>query len=467
MAEIVLETNEQIKEYLEILQKAKYSFKFFVNNIFSKSFDHFVGGKYIDDTCDFLQNNKKTIRIAPKDHFKSTSFYAYFMWKLMFPKTHNLVAHYFSYEPNMAAYHTRNIKKLIELNPFFEGFEDLKPNADSILSYAVPTKNLYRRKTVSLYPQSLLAFKRGIHSPLIFVDDPLQDPENRLNPKNIEKINRIIKTQILDMPTKNGELHIVGTPQTPNDFFFDVDVTYRFKVKIMPAVVDEKRKIALWPEHMPFEELMIRKRERGERVFNQEYNCVPMTETDSWISRAEIQKVIDYSLPKNLRELKTENKVILGWDIGKKRHPSHIAIFEVMPDGTYVQRYSRFLDGWDYTRQVKLVNSLMDRFSVDSGYYDSTRGELEAIKENVGLHPRLRGVNFTQKKKFKMATKFEAKIYDNKIKLLDDFRQTDQICAVNSDLQAAETAAGHGESFWSISLCFADELIGTDFFILR
>lgn len=464
--EIVLETNEQIKEYLTTLQKAKHSFKYFVNHIFAASFDHFVRGKYIDDTCDFLQENKRTIRIAPKDHFKSTSFYAYFMWKLMFPKSWNLVAHYFSYEPNMAAYHTRNIKKLIQLNPYFEGFTDLKPNADSIISYSTPT-NARAKKTVALYPQSLLAFKRGIHSALIFVDDPLQDPENRLNPKNVEKINRIIKSQILDMPTKNGELHIVGTPQTPNDFFFDIDVTYRFKVKILPAVVDEKKKIALWPEHMDFDELMIRKRERGDRVFNQEYNCIPISETNSWISRAEIQKIINPDLPKNLRELKTENKVILGWDIGKKRHPSHIAIFEVMPDGTYVQRYSKFMDGWDYTRQVNLVNLLMDRFSVDAGYYDSTRGELEAIKEIAGLHPRLRGVNFTQKKKFKMATKWEAKISDDKIQLLDDWRQTDQICAVNSDLQAAETSAGHGEPFWSISLCFADELIGTDFFILK
>jgi hypothetical protein len=61
-----------------------------------------------------------------------------------------------------------------------------------------------------------------------------------------------------------------------------------------------------------------------------------------------------------------------------------------------------------------------------------------------------------------MATKFEHYVVSEKLHLIPDAVQKEQILVVNRDLYAAETPNGHGDSFWSIGLaCLAaDKLEG-------
>ncbi|MFA5174593.1 MAG: hypothetical protein WC438_05425, partial [Candidatus Pacearchaeota archaeon] len=194
-------TPEQIK----ILTKSSNDFPFFVNNIFKYSTKHFVGGEYVDWTARFLSQNRKTIRVSARDHFKSFSFYAHFMWKLMFEGAiSNIEGHYFSFNADLAGYHIGKIKACIEANPFFDELVDKKPTAESVLRYSWDGKHY-----TTLTPHGLVQFKRGIHADLIYVDDPFQDPDNELNPTVIYKINEIFKSNILDMPNEpDGELHV-------------------------------------------------------------------------------------------------------------------------------------------------------------------------------------------------------------------------------------------------------------------
>jgi len=172
--------------------------------------------------------------------------------------------------------------------------------------------------------------------------------------------------------------------------FFNKETMSRFKVKVLPAITDEKKKTALWPEWMDYNELMARKRELGEKIFNQEYLCSPVYSEDSWFKKDEILSVVNINL-ENEQRLDTDNDVILGWDLGKKRHPSHIAIFEVV-NNRFIQRYNLFLDGVDYIRQLRIVNDLIDRFQVDYGWYDATRGELESLSEQKKINNKQRYV---------------------------------------------------------------------------
>ena len=464
-------------------------FPLFVEHIFSKSTDimkdqKFTMGEFVKEIATWLGKEKKTLRVSAKDHFKSMSFYAHIMWKLyrLFYNERPREINYFSYGEGMASYHLVKIKAAVSCNPYFEGIIDHKPIADSILSYSWDGK-----KKITVKPRGLLEFKRGIHCNDIYVDDPFQDPDNKMVPTKIKKINDTMKTQILDM--FQDECHIAGTAQTNHDFFFDADFVSRFSRKILPAVVSEKTAsqpgVALWPEWMNYDELMAKKRERGEKIFNQEYLCSPVYSENSFVntkerlygvvnsalknhtlkSWAELikqrERDLDIAKEKNdrkaIEKLETllEAERIGGWDLGKKNHPAHFVVFEKQGKKR-IQIHDKWFEHIDYTDQLTYIQNYIDAMRIDTVFYDSTRGELEMLEESGELPGELEGVHFTFKSKHKMANAFDRSISNKEIELLNEPRTLNQILIVNNELQAPETPEGHGDSFWSIALSHND-----------
>lgn len=463
---------EKTKLTLELIDKiiAEDGFPLFVEHIFSQSLDilkdgKFTGGAFVYDIADWLQKNKKTLRVSARDHFKTMSFYAHIMWKIyrLYYTEKNREINYFSYGESMAAYHLAKIKVAIKCNPYFEGIIDLKAQADSILSYSWDGK-----KKITVHPRGLMEFKRGIHCHDIYVDDPFQDPENKMVPTKIIRINQTMKTQILDM--FQDECHIAGTAQTNHDFFFDDDFVSRFSRRILPAVVDQKNKIPLWPEWMGWEELMSKKRERGEKVFNQEYLCSPVYSENAFVdSKERLYSVVndklknfsitDWEKELERREEKGEDMdtdKVAGWDLGKKGHPAHFTIYEKIGKKR-IQRHDKWFDHVDYTEQLEYIRQHIEAFGAYRVYYDATRGELEMLEETGELGGEFEGVHFTFKGKHKMAGAFDRAITNKEIELINIPRSLNQMLIVTNDLQAPETPEGHGDSFWSTGLSFMDQ----------
>lgn len=448
------------------LDKAFQSFPFFIENIFCHSTDilkggKFTGGKFPMEIGEWIQKHKNTLRVSARDHFKSMSFYAHIMWKiyrLMYTDT-NREINYFSYGEGMASYHLSKIKVAIKCNPYFEGIIDLKSQADSILSYTWNGK-----KKLTVHPRGLMEFKRGIHCHDVYVDDPFQDPENTMIPTKILKINDVMKNQILDMFQE--ECHIAGTAQTNQDFFFDDNFVSRFSRKILPAVVDEKNKIALWEEWANYDELMAKKLERGEKVFNKEYLCSPSYSENAFVDTKERlyervnSQLVNYNISQweNFVASREENEYdrIAGWDLGKKNHPAHFVVFE-RRNGKRVQIHDHWFDREDYTAQLEYIMSYVEAMGIYRVFYDSTRGELEMLAEKGELSGEFEGIHFTFKSKHKMANAFDRAITGKKIELLNNSRTLNQILMVNNELQAPTSPEGHGDSFWSICLTFMDE----------
>ena len=454
---------------MKIADQAVNDFPTFVREIFSQSVDilkngEWVGGDYVDDISAWLQKNPNTLRVSARDHFKSMSFYAHIMWKIyrLYFIPRNREINYFSYKEGMAGYHVSKIKTAIKCNPFFDGIIDLKGTADSILSYSWDGK-----KKVTVNPRGLLEFKRGIHCHDVYVDDPFQDPENKLVPTKIMRINQVMKTQILDM--FQNECHVAGTAQTPNDFFFDDDFVSRFSRRILPAVVDEQKQIALWPEWMNYQELMAKKLERGEKVFNQEYLCSPVYAENAFVgSKERLYAVVgtgtNYNLDQWDREVARREKAgeetdfdrVGGWDLGKKNHPAHFFVVEKRK-GKRVQIHDKWFDHEDYVDQLEYIQSYIETMGIYRVFYDATRGELEMMVEKGELPSEFEGVSFTFKVKHKMAGAFDRAITNKQIELLNVQRTLNQILIVNNELQAPESKEGHGDSFWSCGLTFLDE----------
>jgi hypothetical protein len=72
--------------------------------------------------------------------------------------------------------------------------------------------------------------------------------------------------------------------------------------------------------------------------------------------------------------------------------------------------------------------------------------------EQGTLPGEMKGIPFTSKSKYTMATELDKVVTNRMIQLLPDERQRRQILTVDCDLQAPETAEGHGDSFFSLCL---------------
>ncbi len=461
-------------QQIEILTKSSNDFVYFVNNVFCHSVKHFIRGEYVNNTARFLSQSKRTIRVSARHHFKSFSFYALFMWKLMFEGANSSIeSHYFSYNSDLAGYHINKIKQCIEANPYYEEIIDCKPTAETVLRYTWDHQNY-----TTITPHGLVQFKRGIHGDLIFVDDPFQDPENELNPSIIYKINEIFKTNILDMPKEpDGELHVTGTPQTKEDFFFDPNVTARFKVQILPAIsrdIITGEEKALWPEWMTLEELKNKEIERTSRIFSREYMCTPVYSTKSFFTKEKLDtKIInkDLTILKSSLPYEPSGEVVAGFDIGKKTHPSHLSIFEFR-NGKLIMLHHKFMDSWPYSNgktffdpyptQLEYIKRCINNFHIKELRYDNTRGEFEAYSEQ-GLLPReMIPIVFTNRLKTSAASAFDRLVERSQLEIPDDMRLIDQICSLTNDLQASASKWGHADAFWSIALAIlgAKDLIG-------
>jgi len=416
--------------------RSKRSFKYFFYNMFRLSFnpDKWVHPSHVGEWADILEGNQFTALLAPRYHLKSYHIYAYLMWDLLCNPDESKEWLYISFKQDLASRHLRIIKELIDKNPYFQ-CKDLTP-AEGVLRYTWDGKNVWRCD-----PEGILSTKRGIHANIV-ADDILADPASRLNLTVIKRITDKFLEEVMSIPTKHDELHLVGTPQDNTDLFYQIRGTEEYHWSSWPALQGNK---ALWPELYGVDELERIKKRIKEKAFNKEFLLVPVRAEEAYFMPEQIMRTIRQATYQG-------GKTFMFWDLGKKRHPSHISIMELQ-EGKLVMVYQKWLDRTDYTVQLELVGELMERFEVDEAGFDATRGELDTELEQQKLPHNLNPVIFKVKNKFDMAACFNTRVEDGTISLLNDDRLISQILCVDNDLKAPETPDGHGDSFWTVAGC--------------
>ena len=374
---------------------------------------------------------------------------------------------YMSYNEDLGMYHTKRLKRyMLHLPEIFDGYNWLS-KAESIIYLERGGRHFLCE------PCGILSFKRGRHPTGMGCDDILKDPEAKLDLTQIEKITTIFHDQVINMPRE--DLHVVGTPQDQEDLFSKLAKNKKFNFKVYSAEAYPDKKKALWETHPDFNwvELMIKKA-NNIKSYMKEFLCLPVRSTDAFVSSEQYNKVVSSRL-KNYDiargpVLKRRN-VVGGFDIGKKSHPSHFAIFvesrrkykvvrinakdgkkiETMEKRLF-QIHSRFLDGWDYIDQVDYIKNAISVFKIGKIIYDNTRAEFESIDEAGNLPSEMKAVTFTSKEKFALAGEMDVALTQVGVKLINDDRQRRQIMSVDNDLKAPETDEGHGDAFWSIAM---------------
>jgi len=452
------------------------SFKYHINNIYPDSFtdkEPFKRGDHIDEWADMMQRGNTCI-VSSRKHSKSLTAYAYLQWEIAKHIDRDLEILYISYDKNLARYHIHRFKRTIAMNPFFKQLRDLTPkNVEGIAKYTWDGKH-----TITLKPGGILTFERGKHPDILILDDVLADPANALNFNIIDKINTLVKEVAFSLPKEGGHVIVVGTTQTPVDFFYDLKHAPHFQWGIYPAIKDLKSGKPLWPEMYSYNRLMqIKNHEIGNKAFDKEYMCKPVWSADSFFNEQDVMDTVNSNL-KNYNTLRTKNDVGIGWDIGKHSHPAYVTAFEFVPIGKgqeiAVQRHVKWLEGWEYYKQLDYVKGLVERLRADWVNFDNTRGELEGFYEKGQMDKSVFfPINFNVKTKSQMATEYEKRVHNadsrgNKaptIQHINHRRSINQVLVVTNDLQAVATHEGHGDSFWGNALALLRKAEGEMHFL--
>ena len=428
-------------------------FKEFLQTVWCHSFDHpeyfkaWHVGILADDIEECVATGQNYVAVLPRFHFKSTLLgHAFSVWRLLTaPRDCSVL--YLSYSDGMARYHIAEINKAVSRNPILSTLlESRNPKADFSARFYL------NKKPMEIMHGGLFSFKRGMHvNGALIADDVLRDPENPLNMSQITKVEDHFLTESMFIPLKGVPVIVLGTPMMPGDLLSKLQEDSRFKSRVLPALDPVPGRRVLMPELYNEEWLLEQQRARP-KSFASEFMLIPHFSTEAYFDEEDITKCENSALrsapaAKEFTDLEIGDQVFGGFDVGKKRHPSHLVLFRKR--GEYVQQiHQSFLEGWNYSDQIEYLNDVAENFNLTSGYVDNTRGELE----DRGLDTRWRAMNFTRKSKNTMAQIFEKFIHSGVMSLIKDERQKQQILSVSNELKAPDTPMGHGDAFFSIAM---------------
>ena len=443
----------QLAEGLTTHQAIKVgSFWEFLRDVWSLSYDNpeyfkaWHVGLLAEDIEECLETGQNYVAILPRFHFKSTILgHAFSVWRLLkAPRDCSVL--YLSYSDLMARYHISEINKTVQRNPILtQWMISRSPKADFSFRYMI------NKKPMEISHGGLFSFKRGMHvNGALIADDVLRDPENPLNLSQLTKVEDHFLTESLFIPLKGVPVIVLGTPMMPGDLLTVLQKDDRFKSRVLPALDPTPNRRVLMPE-LYSEEWLLQQQKARPKAFASEFLLQPYFATEAYFEDTDIincedSTLVNYPVNKKYEALEGED-LFAGFDVGKKRHPSHLVIFRKVGD-RIEQVHQSWLDGWSYSDQIEYLNDVVEKYHILRGYIDNTRGELE----DRGLSNVWQAMHFTTKSKNTMAQVFEQYVHSGRLKLLSDERQRGQILCVSNELKAPETPMGHGDAFFSIAM---------------
>ena len=438
-----------------LVEQEKYqvgSFRDFLQNVWCYSYDNpeyfqaWHVGVLADDIEECLETGMNYLAVLPRFHFKSTILgHAFSVWRLMSASRDSSIL-YLSYSDTMARYHISEINKGISRNPILTDLIK-KRNAQADFS----GRYYINKRPVEVMHGGLFSFKRGMHvNGALIADDILRDPENPLNFGQITKVEDHFMTESLFIPLKGVPVIVLGTPMMPGDLIAKLQQDKRFKSRVLPALDPIPGRRVLMPE-LYSEQWLLDQQSARPKSFASEFMLTPHFATEAYFEQEDVDKCIDNTLrnhsPNMEFHLEVGDEIYGGFDVGKKRHPSHLVLFRKRGEKVE-QVHQSFLQGWSYSDQIAYLNEVAENYNLSYGFIDNTRGELE----DRGLDNRWRAMHFTAKSKRTMAQVLETFVHSNNLKILDDERQKQSLLSVSNDLKAPDTPMGHGDAFFSIAM---------------
>lgn len=293
-----------------------------------------------------LDENKGIIIKAPRSHLKTFFFFEARSLQLckFYP---GIEIRYFTSGDDMAIEKLDHIKDLLKL-PYFN---DLLVGAD--INNRTELKLANGSK---IYVQGFGGKFRGGHPDYIVVDDSI-DSQVVYSDEWNKKTKERLAIEILPMAEPHTQIVIIGTLQREDDLY-SVDFSkisgINWVYKSYDAIVDEDKKLTLYPEKWTWDLLMAKKKEIselvGEKWFDKEYRNMPVNL---------VGEIIKTEWKRTYKELPSGLSVYTGWDlsVGKDLDKGDYTgkITFGLDKGQNIYIISAFRERLDFGKRIKAV----------------------------------------------------------------------------------------------------------------
>ena len=281
---------------------AKVCYPYFIENeIYKSNFEpgcdnYQLGEIHWNEWCELITNTRQLVLLAPRDHLKSfTAVEAYACWKIKYNPGIRITI--ISKTDKQAKVRIANIKKIIEAA---ESLQWLKPkDPDSWSKQSIITSN-----KAEVVGAGYFSGLRGGHQHLIILDDPIEE-DVIYSPELNQKYTERFFMTILPMAEADTQILVIGTRQCEGDLYDSLKPP-EWVTKEYRAVIDDAKKICLFPEKWPWDKLMARKDsivnspKGGLRIWKKEYmndvtsikgNIVKYSDMQFWLKPGETRPI--------------------------------------------------------------------------------------------------------------------------------------------------------------------------------
>jgi len=289
-------------------------------------------GELHNEWNEILLNYKKINIKAPRDHLKTFFFFEARALQLcsFYP---DIEIRYFTGSDALAIEKLNNVKKFAKLPPF----EKLLRGADIDNKTEIRFGNDSR-----IYVQGYMSKMRGGHPDYIILDDVV-DVQVIYSDEQNKKAKERLVSEILPMAEPHTQIVIIGTMQREDDIY-SVDLGEDSISKTYDAIVDEEKKITLFPQKWSWKELMKKKKEItsvfGEKWFLKEYRNLPINL---------LGEIIKPEWIKYYSELPKDLTIYSGWDL---------SVGKDIDQGDYT---AGITVGVDRQQNIYIINVFRDR----------------------------------------------------------------------------------------------------------
>lgn len=242
---------------------------------------------------------------------------------------------------------------------------------------------LQLRNGVIIRAKGWMSPLRGRHPQLIVMDDIL-NISNSDTADARDKSKKYFWEVVFPMKDKGtatlqqrgfrSQMVAVGTPQDWDDLYHVLLTDVHFRGKKQKAVIDDEKKIVLWPERYSYEDLMAKKQSQGPLSFSKEYQCEPISDDTSLFPSYIFDACKDESLS-YVREYKGGNPVFLGADFSipgsRDRDRTSVFVFELDLENSYITPLWYWLaTPSDMQQQLMQVEHMSQAYKVTLGYLE-------------------------------------------------------------------------------------------------
>ncbi|MDJ0766780.1 MAG: terminase family protein [Myxococcota bacterium] len=158
-------------------------------------------------------------------------------------------------------------------------------------------------------------------------------------------------------------------------------------------------------------------------------------------------------------------RIVAGFDVGRTRDRSELAVFEEKDDGRLIARLFRSYKNVTFAEQEAQLIDLMETVPVARLSIDKTGIGMHMTENLSAAYPQVQGETFTNEAKERWATHFKILLQKRKVLLPADRELVSQTHSIKRRVlpsgrvafEAARGKNGHADRFWAVALACQKE----------